>query len=75
LANTSQIIKTQSAVPIIAAAVLFALFGLGYFAMGFDQGQLFSMAEGHMAYTQMNGVGYLHEFTHDMRHASGFACH
>ncbi len=75
MTNTSQITKSQSAVPIIAVAVLFALFGLGYFVVGFDQGQLFSIVEGHMTYPQMNGVGYLHEFTHDMRHASGFACH
>ncbi|MGI0007646.1 MAG: CbtB domain-containing protein [Nitrosotalea sp.] len=23
----------------------------------------------------MNGVGLMHEYTHDMRHASGFPCH
>ncbi|MDE1726369.1 MAG: CbtB-domain containing protein [Thaumarchaeota archaeon] len=75
MVNTSQITKTRRVVPIIAAVALFALFGLGYFVVGFDQGQLFSIAEGQMAYGQMNGVGYLHEFTHDMRHASGFPCH
>ena len=76
LTNTSQITKSHSAVPIIAAAVLVALFGLGYFIVGFDQGQLFSIVEGQMAYTQMSGsVGYLHEMTHDMRHAAGFPCH
>ena len=76
LANTSQITKTQRAVPIIAAAVLFAIFGLGYFEMGFDQGQMFSIVEGKTAYTQMGGTnGYMHEFGHDMRHASGFPCH
>jgi len=76
LTNTSQITKSQSSVPIIAAAILFALFGLGYFVVGFDQGQLFSIVEGQTAYTQMSGsVGYLHEMTHDMRHAAGFPCH
>lgn len=76
LTNTSQITKTHSAVPIIAAAVLVAIFGLGYFMVGFDQGQLFSMVEGQTAYTQIGGsVGYLHEMTHDMRHAAGFPCH
>ena len=76
MTDTSQITKSQSAVPIIAAAILFALFGLGYFVVGFDQGQLFSIVEGNMAYTQMGGsVGYLHESTHDMRHAAGFPCH
>lgn len=74
--HASQIIKSQSAVPVIATAVLFAIFGLGYFMVGFDQGQLFSIVEGQTAYTQMSGnVGYLHEMTHDMRHAAGFPCH
>ncbi|HJU14369.1 MAG TPA: CbtB domain-containing protein [Candidatus Nitrosotalea sp.] len=74
--NTSQITATKRVVPIIAAATLCAIFGLGYFMVGFDQGQLFSVAEGQIAYTQMGGTnGYLHEFTHDMRHASGFPCH
>jgi uncharacterized membrane protein SpoIIM required for sporulation len=76
MTDTSQITKSQSAVPIIAVAILFALFGLGYFVVGFDQGQMFSIVEGQMAYTQMGGsVGYLHEFSHDMRHAAGFPCH
>jgi hypothetical protein len=69
-----QLTKKQT-VPIVVAVALVALFGLGYFMVGFDQGQIFSMVEGQMAYTQMNGVGYLHEMTHDMRHASGFPCH
>ena len=74
--HAHQITKSQGAVPIVAAAILFALFGLGYFTVGFDQGQLFSIVEGQMAYTQMSGgVGYLHESTHDMRHAAGFPCH
>lgn len=76
MTNTSQITKTQRAVPIIVAAALFAVFGLGWFAVGFDQGQLFSIADGQSAYSQMSGgVGYLHEMTHDMRHAAGFPCH
>ena len=60
MVNTSQITKTQRAVPIIAAAVLFAIFGMGYFVVGFDQGQIFSIFEGQSAYAQMNGVGYMH---------------
>jgi len=41
------------------------------FIVGFDQGQLFSLAEGQSAYDSM----WIHEFTHDMRHAAGFPCH
>lgn len=76
LADIIQTTKTHMSVPIVAAAVLVAIFGLGYFMVGFDQGQLFSIVEGQGAYTQMGGTnGFLHEFTHDMRHASGFPCH
>lgn len=74
--NTSQTTKSIRTVPIAAAAILVVIFGLGYFMVGFDQGQLFSIVEGSTAYTQMGGTnGYLHEFTHDMRHATGFPCH
>ena len=66
-----QLTKTQVKVPIIAAAILLAVFGVGFFAVGFDQGQILSLVQGQQAYGQM----YLHEMTHDMRHASGFPCH
>ncbi len=71
MANTFQLTKAQVKIPIIAAAVLLAVFGVGFFAVGFDQGQIFSLIQGQDAYGQM----YLHEMTHDMRHASGFPCH
>jgi hypothetical protein len=75
MVNISQITRPQTKISLIAVGVLLAVFGFGYFEVGFDQGQIFSIAEGQIAYTQMNGVGYLHEITHDMRHASGFPCH
>ena len=71
MVNTSQITKAQGKIPKIAVAVLLVIFGIGFFAVGFDQGQIFSLAQGQQAYGQM----YLHEMTHDMRHASGFPCH
>ncbi len=71
MANVFQITKSDNAVPTIAAAILLVLFGLGVFAVGFDQGQLFSLIEGPQAFHDM----YLHELSHDMRHASGFPCH
>ena len=74
MTSTFQVTKKQ-AVPIVAAVALVALFALGYFMVGFDQGQIFSIVQGQTAYAQMNGVGYLHEMSHDMRHASGFPCH
>jgi hypothetical protein len=41
------------------------------FMVGFDQGHLFSMVQGKSAFDNM----WMHEFYHDMRHASGFPCH
>lgn len=52
-------------------AVLAAVFVVGLFVVGFDQGHLFSLAQGSVAFDEM----FLHELTHDMRHAAGFPCH
>jgi len=71
MVNTFQITKAQGKIPKIAVAVLLAVFGFGFFAVGFDQVQIFSLVQGQQASCQM----YLHEMTHDMRHASGFPCH
>jgi len=71
MVNTSQLTRSQAKIPLIAVAILLAVFGIGYFVVGFDQGQIFSLVQGQQAYGQM----YLHEMTHDMRHASGFPCH
>ncbi len=69
--KTIQITKLSGKVPVIAAAILLVLFGIGVFAVGFDQGQIFNIVEGSKAFD----ANYLHEFAHDMRHASGFPCH
>ena len=58
-------------VPVFAVAILLIIAGLGIFAVGFDQGHLFSIAFGQEAFDSL----YLHELTHDMRHAAGFPCH
>ena len=50
----------------LAAIVVFGLFVVGY-----DQGHIFSLVQGSDAFN----IKYLHEFTHDIRHASGFPCH
>ena len=57
---------SQSSNRILVAIMLF-----GLFASGFDQGHLFSLVEGKEAFDSK----WLHEFVHDMRHASGFPCH
>jgi hypothetical protein len=41
------------------------------FMVGFDQGQLFSLVQGQKAFDGK----WIHEFSHDMRHAAGFPCH
>lgn len=49
--------------------VLGAIFGLGLFVVGFDNGQI--------AEAMLSDVDpmFLHELTHDLRHAAGFPCH
>ncbi|MCE2508496.1 MAG: CbtB-domain containing protein [Nitrosopumilaceae archaeon] len=51
--------------------VLAAIFVAGLFLVGFDQGHLFSLVQGEVAFDQ----SLLHELTHDMRHVTGFPCH
>ncbi len=53
---------------IIALAIIFAV---GLFVVGYDQGHIFSVILGESAYADL----YIHELTHDMRHAAGFPCH
>ena len=55
----------------IAIAVLAIVFGFGLFVVGFDQGHIFSVVMGELAFDEM----LIHELTHDMRHAAGFPCH
>ena len=42
-----------------------------FFVVGFDQGHILSIIYGDQAFTDL----YIHELTHDMRHAAGFDCH
>ena len=55
----------------IAMGFLAAMVVFGLFVVGYDQGHLFSIVQGSGAFD----IKYLHEFTHDIRHASGFPCH
>lgn len=58
--------NSRIAMGFLAAIVLF-----GIFVVGYDQGQMFSIVQGNEAFD----TKYLHEVTHDMRHAAGFPCH
>ena len=68
LVQSTKIINT---VPIVALAILVTVFIIGLFVVGFDQGHIFSIIYGESAFVDQ----FLHELTHDMRHAAGFPCH
>ncbi len=70
-AINTQIAKESSGLPKIAIGVLLAILLFGIFIVGYDQGQLFSLAQGQQAYDDL----WMHEFYHDLRHAAGFPCH
>ncbi len=55
----------------ISMGFLAAIVVFGLFVVGYDQGHIFSLVQGNDAFN----IKYLHEFTHDIRHASGFPCH
>lgn len=55
----------------VAIGFLIAVLVFTMFVVGYDQGQLFSVVEGQSAFDTM----WIHELTHDMRHAAGFPCH
>ncbi len=59
------------AIPAVALFTLVSVFIVGLFVVGFDQGHIFSMINGESAFIDQ----FLHELTHDMRHAAGFPCH
>ena len=71
MSNPAQITKSKSQIPIFAIAVLAVIFAFGLFIVGYDQGHIFSVVLGEQAYEDL----YIHELTHDMRHAAGFPCH
>ena len=71
MSQSREITVTKSSVPIGAVIALAAIFAFGLFLVGYDQGHLFSMIQGADAFDQL----YIHELTHDMRHAAGFPCH
>ena len=58
-------------IPTVALLTLVSVFIVGLFVVGFDQGHIFSMINGESSFIDQ----FLHELTHDMRHAAGFPCH
>ena len=68
LVQTTKFIQT---VPKSVLAILVTISIIGFFAVGFDQGHIFSLIYGESSFAEQ----FLHELTHDMRHAAGFPCH
>jgi hypothetical protein len=71
LSQSKEITVSKSKVPIFAIAFLAVVFAFGLFFVGYDQGHIFSLVYGEQAFEEL----YIHELTHDMRHAAGFPCH
>ena len=71
MSQSRQINVSKNGVPVIAIVALAILFVVGLFVVGFDQGHIFSLVYGEDAFQDL----YIHELTHDMRHAAGFPCH
>ena len=63
--------KIFNIVPKVALAIFVTVFIIGLFVVGFDQGHIFSLIYGESSFAEQ----FLHELTHDMRHAAGFPCH
>lgn len=64
-------IRQKDQTPKLAIALLAVIAIISVYIVGYDQGQLFSLVQGNQAYDAM----WIHEFTHDIRHAAGFPCH
>ena len=71
MSQSKEIAISKSGVPIFTVAILAVVFAVGLFFVGYDQGHLFSIVLGEQAFEDL----YIHELTHDMRHAAGFPCH
>ena len=71
MSESRQITVSKKGVPTIAIVALAVVFAAGLFIVGFDQGHIFSLVYGEQAFEDL----YIHELTHDMRHAAGFPCH
>ena len=71
MSEVRQINKSKTGVSKVAILALAIIFAVGLFVVGFDQGHIFSVIQGVDAYEEL----YIHELTHDMRHAAGFPCH
>jgi len=71
MSESRQISVSKNGVSKLAIIALALVFVAGLFIVGYDQGHTFSLVIGEEAFAEL----YIHELTHDMRHAAGFPCH
>jgi len=71
MSESRQINLSKTGVSKLAIVALAIVFVVGLFVVGYDQGHIFSIVLGEQAFEDL----YIHELTHDMRHAAGFPCH
>lgn len=71
MSHSKEITVSKTKVPVFAVVILAVIFAFGLFIVGYDQGHLFSIVQGVDAFDEL----FIHELTHDMRHAAGFPCH
>ncbi len=71
MSELKQTVISKSGIPVFAIVILAVIFAFGLFVVGYDQGHIFSVIQGAEAFDEL----YIHELTHDMRHAAGFPCH
>lgn len=71
MSQSKQINASKIGIPIAGIAALAAVFVVGLFIVAFDQGHILSLVYGEQAFDDL----FIHELTHDMRHAAGFPCH
>ena len=67
----SSLTLAKSKTPILSIIVLAAIFGVGLFVTGFENGQIIQSVFADSGIDPL----VIHELTHDMRHAAGFPCH
>ena len=65
------ITKSIAGVPLFSVVILSIVCVFGLFIVGYDQGHILSVVQGEQAYVDQ----FIHELTHDIRHAAGFPCH
>ena len=71
MSSRTLLTKDMDVSPRIAVGILLGILIMGIFVVGYDQGHLLSIVQGQEAFD----TKWMHEFYHDMRHSSGFACH